>query len=107
MGTVRKLTGAQGQIDAANRNADAQLEASKQATQGQVQALNASATAAANAQKQAAARSQAEAAAAAAVSAPLAVAEVALDPAATESGAATARKKRAQFGKSFSSGVNI
>lgn len=109
MGLVRKLTGAQGQIDAMNRDADAQIAAAKQAAEGQVAALNASAQAAADAQRQAAERSKVEAAAAASAAVPMAVADVALDPVATQSIAGTRKKTRAQFGKNYGagSGVNI
>lgn len=104
---IRSLTGAQGQIDAMNRNADAQIAAAQQAADAQVSALNASAQAAVDAQRLAAERQQAEAAASDAASVPLAVADIALDSATTESVATTRRKTRAQFGKNYNSGVNI
>lgn len=105
MGFVRKITGVQGQIDAAKRNAKAQEDATKQAAAAQAQALNASANAAAQQQAQLAARSAAEAKAASAVSAPLDQADVQLD----DSGATTAARKsrRAVFGKNYSTGVSI
>lgn len=104
---VGSLTGAADQVEAMNRNADAQIAAAQQAADAQVAALNASSQAAADAQRIAADRQRAEAAASDAAATPLAVADVALDPAVTESVATTRRKTRAQFGKNYSSGVNI
>lgn len=107
MGKLRKLTGAQGQIDAVNQQANAQVEAAKQAADSQVQALNSSASATAQAMATAAARDNAENTAIDAVSKPLEVADVALDEAATDSLSAVKRKQRAKFGVGVGTGVSI
>jgi hypothetical protein len=107
VGYVRKITGAQGQIDAMNNNAAAQVSAAKTAADAQVQAMNAGAAAAADAQKQAAARGQAESLAVASASKPLATADVALDESLSGEGTGAVRKRRAQFGKNYASGVSI
>lgn len=106
MGLLRRLTGAQGQIDAAARNADVQLEATKAASEGQAAALNATARAAAQNQAQLAARAAMEAKASEAVSAPLADAEVQLDLTAQSTSAK--RGRRAAFGRDYgATGVSI
>ena len=83
---VMKLTGVQAQIDATNRNADAQYAATAQATRDSQAAMMASAQAAADQQATLAARKDAEAKAAAAASTPLETADVSIDAPATESG---------------------
>lgn len=100
-------TGVQGQIDATNRNADAQAAATAQATRDQQAALMATAQAAADQQMTLAARQDAEAQAKAAVSAPLETAEVAVDAPTSESGSATRAKRRRQFGQGYSGGVQL
>lgn len=108
MGFIRKITGAQGQINAVNANAAAQIEAAKTTASAQVKALNDSAYAAAEQQRIIAERSRAEDAAAQAAMQPMQVAEVSLADAQTGSVAAVRQRKRAQFGKNYSStGVNI
>jgi hypothetical protein len=108
MGFLRKLTGAQGQIDAAKKNANATMAAAKLSADSQIAALNATTQAAAAAQAQAAERSRVEREAADAVSKPLEVADVSLAPAATGSAVGDARRKRAQFGRGYSAtGVNL
>lgn len=107
MGFVRKITGVQAQIDAQNANTNAQIEAGNAAAAAQAKALNASTQAAASAQEQAVARTKVEDAARQAASVPLAVADVALTDPASGSAVAASRKKRAQFGKNYSSGVGI
>ena len=105
MGFIRKITGVQGQIDEARRNAAAQEAAVKQSAQQAEQAAMQSAKAAADQQAQFAARSAAEQKAAEAVAIPLATAEVeiATDVTSTQD----VKRKRAKFGKDYSSGVNI
>lgn len=107
MGFVRKITGVQSQIDATNANTNAQIDAAKTAADAQVQSLNASARSAADSMRLAADRERVAATAADAASKPLAVADVALDPAVTESAGAARRRTRAQFGKSYGSGASI
>jgi hypothetical protein len=108
MGFVRKLTGVQKQIDATNRNADAQIKAAKMAADSQVAALNAGAKAVADNQRLAADRARVEQTASEAANIPMGVADVALDAGATESVGVARRKVRAQFGKgSYSAGVGI
>jgi hypothetical protein len=108
MGFVRKITGVQGQIDATNRNTDAQNNATKQAAQAQAAALQASAQAAADGQAQAAARSAAEQKAADAVSAPLDQADVQLQSNNTDQTTTEQRRTRqASYGRNYSGGVSI
>lgn len=107
MGFVRKITGVQGQIDAANRNADEQNAATKAAADAQTQQLMQSAKAAADAQRNAAARMAVEDKAASAASAPLAVADVQLDEDASTSVSARRNQRKAAFGKNYSTGVGI
>lgn len=107
MGKVRKITGVQGQIDAANRNADAQNAATKAAADAQAAALVASAKAAADAQRNAAARLAVEDKASDAASQPLGTADVQLDEDATTSVSARRNQRKAAFGKNYSTGVSI
>jgi hypothetical protein len=107
MGAVRKLTGVDKQVDAANKNTDAQVQATAQAAAQQQQALMASARAAADQQAQLAARSAAESKAATAASAPLETADVQLDPDASESAAGGKARRRAAFGRNYSTGVSV
>ena len=105
MGFVRKLTGAQGQIDAARRNAQAQEDAVKQSAAATETAAMQSAKAAADQQAQLAARSAAEQKAADAVATPLATAGVAIADDSTST--SDVRRRRVKFGKDYASGVNI
>lgn len=107
MGYVRKKTGVQGQIDAANRNADAQIAATKQAADQAQQQLMLAAKAAAEQQAMIAGRMAAEKKASDAAGQPLDVAEVQLDEAPTQSAIAAKRSKRASFGRNYSTGVGI
>ena len=104
MGFVRKVTGVQGQIDAANANASAQENATRQAAAAQQRALTDSAKAAAMAQAQAASRAAAEGKAANAVSAPLGNADVQLD---SPDEVRTTRTRRGSYGRSYSGSVSI
>jgi hypothetical protein len=107
MGAVRKLTGVDKQVEATNNQADAQTRATAEAAKNQQQALMASAKAAADQQAQLAARSAAEAQAATAASAPLQTADVQLDPDASESASGGRARRRAAFGKNYSTGVSV
>lgn len=107
MGFVRKITGVQAQIDSTNANAAAQAEATKSAADSQQAALMQSAQASATQQAQLSARSAAEAKASTAVSAPLGKADVQLDTNPTESVSASRNRKRASFGRNYSTGVSI
>lgn len=107
MGFIRKITGVQSQIDATNANASAQENATKAAAAAQTQTLMQNAEATAAQQGQLAARSAAEAKAATAVSQPLGTADVQLQPDSPDSAAAVRNKRRASFGKNYSTGVSI
>ena len=107
MGFVRKVTGIQGQIDAANRNADAQLAATSEAAKNQASQLQASAKAAADQQAMLAARSAAEDKAGQSAATPLQTADVQLDENSPDSVTATRAKRRASFGRNYSGGVSI
>lgn len=104
MGFVRKVTGVQGQIDAANKNASAQEAATKAAAAAAQQQLMQSAKSAAEQQAQMAARSAAEDKASDAVAKPLDNADVQLDENSPDSVTATRNKRRASFGRNYSSG---
>ena len=108
MGFLRKVTGVQQQINATNRNADAQVAATKQAASSQAAALQASAQAAANSQAQASARSAAEQKASDAVSTPLQTADVQLSADNTGQSAEQQRRTtQASYGRNYSGGVSI
>lgn len=107
MGFVRKITGAQGQIDATNANTKATEDATTQAAQDQQAALAASAQAASQGQASLAARSAAEDKAQQAASTPLGQADVQLDADQSDSVTATSGKRKAQFGRNYSGGVQI
>jgi hypothetical protein len=103
MGFVRKITGVRDQIRAAQQNAKAQEDAVKQsAQQAEANAIS-SAKTAADQQAMLAERSVAEDKAAAAVAVPLEQADVSLS---TETTGDT-RRRRARFGRSYDTGVNI
>lgn len=104
---IMKFTGVQDQIDATNRNADAQYAATEAATRNQQQALMQQAQDAADAQANLIARQDAERKAADAVSTPLETAEVAIDAPTAESSTTTRAKRRRQFGQSYSGGVQL
>lgn len=104
---IMDFTGVNDQIDATNRNADAQYAATAQATRDQQAALMATAQAAADQQTTLVARQDAQAKAEAAASAPLETAEVSIDAPTTESGSATRARRRKQFGQSYSGGVQL
>lgn len=107
MGFVRKVTGVQGQIDATNRAADMEAQNLQQQAQANANALNQSAQATAQNQQMLAARAVAEDAARTQASQALETVDVATQDTPTDSTIGMARKRRAQFGKNYSSGVNI
>lgn len=105
MGFLRKITGAQGQIDAAKRNAAAQEEDTKRAARAAESQMMQAAKSAADSQAMLAARSAAEQKASDAVSVPLASVDVSVD---TEAAATSdVRRRRAKFGRDYSTDVNI
>ena len=103
MGFLRKVSGVQSQIDATNRNADAQIEATQKAAEMNQQQLAETARAAAEQQSMMAARNAAMDKAKDAVSVP--TESVQVDLAATET-PGTRRNRRAQFGRG-NTGVSI
>lgn len=108
MGWLKSVTGAQGQIDAANANEAATSAAEKQTAQEDIQQSSDAALAASRQQSQIVQRQAASDAAAAALSAPLDTANVQLDAPTDDSAAGLANTKRKQFGTgTYSSGVNI
>lgn len=107
MGTVRKFTGVDKQVEATNRNAAAQEAALKASTDAQVQQAQDAARAAADAQSQQAARMAAEDKASTAAAAPLETAEVQLDAPTAESATASKATRRARYGRGYSGGVQI
>jgi hypothetical protein len=105
MGFLRKITGVQGQIDAAKQNAAAQETETKRAAQQAEANMMQSAKAAADSQAQLAARSAAEQKASDAINVPLATVDVSVD---TESSTTSSvRNRRAKFGRNYNTGVNI
>ncbi len=107
MGAVRKWTGAQAQIDATERNAREQEKALKASEAAQTRQLQEQAQAAANAQSQQAARLAAEEKASAAVSAPMQNADVQLEAPPAEGGTANRARRKAQYGRTYSGGIQI
>lgn len=114
MGALRKVTGVDAQIKNAKKQAVAaeqsnqlQADANRQASEAQAQSLVASARAAADTQAMLAARSQAEDKARTVASQPLATADVQLDAPPSDTSAGERSKRRAQFGRNYSSGVSI
>lgn len=107
MGFIRKITGTQAQIDAGDRNAAAQEAATKQAAASEAAALQTQARAAADQQSLMSARMAAEDQAREAANRPLDTADVQLRGDSTETVSTARRKKRAQFGRSYSSGVSL
>lgn len=107
MGFVRKITGVDAQVDAARQNAAAQNAATKQAAdQAQADLMN-TAKASADQQAMLAARSVATQKAADVASVPVGQAEVQLSADSGESTSAIRARKRASFGKNYSTGVSI
>lgn len=108
MGWLKKVTGAQAQIDAANANEAATSAAAKETAAANIKQSQEQAMAAAREQQQIAARQVASDAAQAAVSLPLQSADVQLDAPTDASAAATSAAKRKKFGTGvYSSGVSI
>lgn len=107
MGYVRKITGVDAQAKATMANAEAQAQATQQASRDQQAQLAATARAAADQQSQIAARSAVEDQAAMAASKPLGTADVQLDADAAESVSASRSRRKASFGRNYSGGVSI
>ena len=105
MGAIRKLTGVQSQIDAANRNARVQEEAAQAAAKAAAEAAQVSAQSAANQQRNAQEREQIQADIAGRLAAPES-ADVQLGNANDNSSGAT-RRRRATFGRNYGSSVSI
>lgn len=104
---IMDFTGVNDQIDATNRNADAQYAATATATRNQQDALFAQAEEAANQQVNLQARQDAERKAKDSASVPLETAEVSLDAPTTESASGSRAKRRAQFGQAYQGGVQL
>lgn len=108
MGWLKKVTGAQAQIDAVNANEAATSAAAKQTAADNIKQSQEQAMAAAREQQQIAARQVASDAAAAAVSAPLDSADVQLDAPTDTSASAASAARRKKFGTGvYQSGVSI
>lgn len=103
MGFVRKITGVQGQIDAANENNRMQLEAATKAQEAAASASAAQAQAAADQQRMIAEREAIQQAVSDSLNKPREVADVQVDAAGTNSAGST-RKRRAQFNRTYSGG---
>lgn len=105
MGFVRKITGVQAQIDAAQDSARAQENAVKQsAAAAEANAMQVAKSSAMQ-QAQMAARSVAEQKAVDAASVPLGKVDVSVESDATSTGAV--RQRRAKFGKDYTTGVKV
>jgi translation elongation factor EF-G len=107
VGFVRKITGVQGQIDAANRAADMEAQAAMKAAQDSANATIAQAQSVATQQAADIARQKAVSEASATLAEPVAKAEVQLDSTSTVSTAAATRKRKGQFGKNYVDSVQI
>jgi hypothetical protein len=103
MGFVRKITGVQGQIDAANRNTDAQLAASKQAADAEARAAQVAAQSVADQQRLTMERQAASEKAAKLNQGTLQTADVQLQQ---DQGGQVAVKRRSAFGRVLT-GVQI
>ena len=104
---IMDFTGVNDQIDATNRNADAQFAATAAATKSQQDALLQQAQEAADAQTNLVARQDAERKAKDAASTPLETAEVSLDAPTTESASTSRAKRRQKWGQSSQGGVQL
>lgn len=105
MGFVRKVTGQQAAIDAANRQADEQKAALDKSSRDQAAQLAANAAATARSTAQAIQREAATARFRDAVNAPMDQVDVQLDS--PDVGASGGRRRRASFGVGQASGVRI
>lgn len=105
MGFVRKITGVQAQIDAANANADAQIKATKQAAADQQRSLMETAKAAADQQALLSQRNAASIKAEKVASTPLDSVDVSLDAGADTTGKRKAT--RASFGRNYGGGTGV
>jgi hypothetical protein len=108
MGWLRKLTGVDKQIKAAEKNEKATSAAARDAAQANIKQAQEQALEASRQQQLIAERAVAADAAAAAVSLPLDTAEVRLDAPTDASAAATGRAKRKKFATGvYTTGVGI
>jgi hypothetical protein len=107
MGRLRKYSGVQRQIDAQNTNAANQAAAVKEAAAAQQADLVAQAKAAADQQQLLIERQQVEQQVAEIASAPVGVADVALTAPTTEGVGEARRRRRAEFGVGYNSGVRV
>ena len=107
MGFIRKVTGQQAQMDAAQRAADQQAASLKASSEQAAKVARDSAQQAATAQAAAAARNAAVGAASDALEVPLDNPDVQLSGPAPVSAGETARKRKATFGVGANTGVNI
>lgn len=104
---VKKVTGVQDQINATNANANAQISATKQATEASQASLAAAAQSAAQQTAATAARTAAEQQASDIASTAVQTSDVQLDPNNASSSASEADVKRAKFGRNYSGGASI
>lgn len=95
---VRRFTGVQDQIDASNRNTDAQIAATERAANAQEQQARDAAKATADAQAQMAERQKVEEQVKALAAQTQEVADVSIGPQQQGSTIGAARKRRAKFG---------
>lgn len=108
MGWLKKVTGAQAQIDATNQNEQATSAATRATAQANINQSQEAARQAAQSASLIVERQAAADKASAAVSLPLDTAEVQLDSPTTDSAAGAANKKRRAWGTgAYSTGVNI
>lgn len=107
MGFIRKITGVQGQIDAANLAAEQESAATLKAAQDSANATIAQAQSVATQQAADIARQKAVSDASATLAEPVAQAQVQLDAPSTVSTAAAIRKRKGQFGKNYTDSVTI
>lgn len=106
MGFHRKITGQQGQIDAAKENTRMQEKAAKQAAEASAAAAQAAAQAAADQQRNMQERAQIEEQAKAALDKPQENVDVQLDAANSNSTGAT-KRRRASFGRNYGSSSSV
>ena len=104
---VKKVTGVQDQINATNANSQAQVDATKQATEASQASLAAAAQASAQQTAATAARTAAEQQASDIASTAVQTSNVQLDPNANGSSAGQDEVKRAKFGRAYTGGVSI
>lgn len=107
MGWLRGITGVQAQIDATRKQAELDAANIDKTSKLQAEATNQATQAAADSLQQRAARDAAEAQVTDALSKSPQVADVRLSTPQEETVTASSRRRRASFGRNYSSGVNI